>query len=203
MMNEKDKIQEEQLRLDTEAGTEMKEVEKQDQHTEQEKETEDKSVARKLKKHSHQHEIKQLQEKLDELNDKYLRLYSEFDNFRKRTLREKIELTKTAGATIITDLLPVLDDFERAVRLSEQTNSIDAIREGEQLILTKLKTILEQKGLSEIKSVGQPFNTDLHDAVTNIPSPSEDMKGKIVDEIEKGYQLNGKVIRYAKVVIGQ
>lgn len=203
MMSEKDKIKEEHLRPDTKTATGWKEEEKQGQKPEKEKEAEDKTVARKSKKHTQQHELKQLQETLGELNDKYLRLYSEFDNYRKRTLREKTEMTKTAGATIITDLLPVLDDFERAIRLSEQTDSIDAIKEGERLILTKLKTILEQKGLQEIKSIGQPFDTDLHDAVTNIPSPSEDMKGKIVDEIEKGYLLNGKVIRFAKVVVGQ
>lgn len=145
--------------------------------------------------------ITELQGKLEELNDKYVRLYSEFDNFRKRTLREKIELTKTASWDVIYDLLPVLDDFERALRHAESTDNLAALREGEKLILAKLRTILEQKGLQEIKAIGELFSTDLHDAITNIPAPSVEMKGKIVDETLKGYLLNGKVIRYAKVVV--
>lgn len=154
------------------------------------------------KQSTHEALITELQGKLDEINDKYIRLYSEFDNFRKRTLREKIDLTKTASQEMIYDLLPVLDDFDRALKHLEITDNIEAIREGEKLIFAKLKTILEQKGLQEIKSVGEPFNTDLHDAITNIPSPSEELKGKIIEETQKGYLLNGKVIRYAKVVVG-
>jgi len=143
----------------------------------------------------------ELQGKLEELNDKYVRLYSEFDNFRKRTLREKIELTKTASRDVIYDLLPVLDDFDRALRHAENTDNLEALREGEKLIFSKLRTILEHKGLQEIKSIGEPFSTDLHDAITNIPAQSDEMKGKIVDETLKGYLLNGKVIRYAKVIV--
>lgn len=146
--------------------------------------------------------LESVQHKLEEINDKYLRLYSEFDNYRKRTLREKTELTKTASAEVILDLLPVLDDFERAIRNSESTNNTEAIREGEKLILTKLKRTLELKGLQEMKTIGEPFDTDLHDAVTNVPAPADDMKGKVIDEIQKGYLLNGKVIRYARVVVG-
>lgn len=145
--------------------------------------------------------IAELQGKLIELNDKYIRLYSEFDNFRKRTLREKTELSKSATQEVIYDLLPVLDDFDRALRHSESTEHIEALREGEKLIFAKLITILEQKGLQEIKSIGEPFNTDLHDAITQIPAPSGEMKGRIIDETVKGYMLNGKVIRYAKVVV--
>ncbi len=145
--------------------------------------------------------IAELQGKLEELNDKYIRLYSEFDNFRKRTLREKIELTKTASQDIIYDLLPVLDDFDRALKHAENTDNLVALKEGEKLIFAKLRTILERKGLQEIKSIGEPFNTDLHDAITNVPAQSEEMKGKIVDQTLKGYLLNGKVIRYAKVVV--
>jgi molecular chaperone GrpE len=145
--------------------------------------------------------IAELQGKLEELNDKYIRLYSEFDNFRKRTLREKSELTKTASREVIYDLLPVLDDFDRALKHTENSDNLEALKEGEKLIFAKLKTILEQKGLQEIKSIGEPFDTDLHDAITNIPAPSDDMKGKIIDETLKGYLLNGKVIRYARVVV--
>jgi molecular chaperone GrpE len=169
--------------------------------TEQEKSKEKKSKP--AKKNTAHDTIQEMGMKLEELNDKYLRLYSEFDNYRKRTLKEKTELFKTAGEDVITGLLPVLDDFERAIRLSEQTDSIASIREGEILIFNKLKSILQLKGLKEINAVGESFNTDLHDAITNIPAPSEELKGKIIDQTEKGYMLNGKVIRYAKVVVGQ
>jgi molecular chaperone GrpE len=169
--------------------------------TEQEKNKEKKVTQ--IKKQTTKKVNPELEAKIEELNDKYLRLYSEFDNFRKRTHRERIEFSKTASAEVITNLLPVLDDFERAIRISEQSDNIEPIREGEKLIFNKLKTILQQKGLSEIKSVGEIFNTDLHDAITNIPAPTEDMKGRIIDETEKGYMLNGKVIRFAKVVVGQ
>ena len=141
--------------------------------------------------------------KIDELNDKFLRLYSEFDNYRKRTLKEKIDLSKTASADVITALLPVLDDFERAIRaLSFSEHSDQAMKDGIILIYNKFLNILTQKGLEQMKTIGEAFNTDFHEAITNIPAPSDDLKGKVVDEVEKGYLLNGKVIRYAKVVVG-
>ena len=146
--------------------------------------------------------LEEISKKLEETNDKYLRLYSEFDNYRKRTLREKSELIKTASSGIILDLLPVLDDFDRAIQNSETTDQCEVIKEGERLILAKLKRILEQKGLQEMKTIGEPFDTDQHDAVTNVTAPSDDLKGKIIDQTQKGYTLNGKVIRYAKVVVG-
>ena len=137
-----------------------------------------------------------------ELNDKYLRLYSDFDNFRKRTLKEKIELSKYASADIIVKLLPVLDDFERAIRASDaQTDAGRAVKDGIVLIFNKFLSILSQQGLESMRTVGETFDTDFHEAITNIPAPLPEQKGKIVDEIEKGYLLNGKVIRYAKVVV--
>lgn len=144
----------------------------------------------------------QLQAKVDELNDKYLRLYSDFDNYRKRTAKERIELIKTAGEDIFKSFLPVIDDFERALKSMNETSDLATINEGINLIYQKFKTTLTQKGLEEMTSKGADFNTDLHEAITNVPAPSEDMKGKVVDELEKGYLLNGKVIRYAKVVVG-
>lgn len=142
-------------------------------------------------------------EKIAELNDRFLRLYSEFDNYRKRTIKERIELSKTASAEIITDLLPVLDDFERAIRAFPDDGTMNpSLREGILLIYNKFLNILTQKGLVQMKTIGEPFDTDFHEAITNIPAPSPDLKGKVVDEIEKGYLLNGKVIRYAKVVVG-
>jgi molecular chaperone GrpE len=140
--------------------------------------------------------------KVNELNDKYLRLYSEFDNFRKRTLREKIDLSRTASEEVIKDLLPVLDDFDRAIVAMQATDKIEAVKEGEQLIHAKMKAVFASKGLEEIKSIGETFNTDFHEAVTSIPAPTEDLKNKVVDEIQKGYMLHDKVIRFSKVVIG-
>jgi molecular chaperone GrpE len=140
--------------------------------------------------------------KVNELNDKYLRLYSEFDNFRKRSLKEKIDLSRTASENVIAELLPVLDDFDRAIVSMASTDNIEAIKEGEQLIHAKMKAIFASKGLQEIKSIGEPFNTDFHEAVTSIPAPTEDLKNKVIDEVQKGYTLHDKVIRFSKVIIG-
>src|SRR5665648_246722 len=134
-------------------------------------------------------------DKIAELNDRFLRLYSEFDNYRKRTIKERIDLSKTASAEVITDLLPVLDDFERAISaFYNNDNSDSALAEGVILIFNKFLNILTQKGLEPLKSIGEPFDTDFHESITTIPAPSPDLKGKVVDEIEKGYLLNGKVI---------
>ncbi len=140
--------------------------------------------------------------KVNELNDKYLRLYSEFDNFRKRTLREKIDLSRTASEDVIKELLPVLDDFDRATSAMQATDQIEAVKEGVQLIHSKMKAVFASKGLQEIKSIGEEFNTDFHEAITSIPAPSEELKNKVVDEIQKGYMLHDKVIRFSKVVTG-
>lgn len=145
----------------------------------------------------------QLELKIEELNDKYLRLYSEFDNYRRRTSKERIDLSKTASAEVITELLPVLDDFERAIKSAVETQDCDAVKEGVNLIYNKFKGILEKKGVKAIEAIGQEFNTDFHEAITYIPAPGEDLKNKIVDEVEKGYLLGEKVIRYSKVIIGQ
>jgi molecular chaperone GrpE len=147
--------------------------------------------------------VAEMQTKINELNDKYLRLYSEFDNFRKRTAKEKIELIQSGGEDVFKSILPVIDDFERAIKSNSETSDVKAVNDGVNLIYQKLKSTLTQKGLEEMKSVGEPFNADIHEAITNVPAPSEDMKGKVVDELEKGYMLNGKIIRFAKVVIGQ
>jgi len=142
-------------------------------------------------------------DKIAELNDRFLRLYSEFDNYRKRTIKERIDLSKTASAEVITDLLPVLDDFERAIRAFTDNGDTDSpLKGGIVLIYNKFLNILTQKGLEQMKTLGEPFDTDFHEAITNIPAPSPDLKGKVVDEVEKGYLLGGKVIRYAKVVVG-
>jgi molecular chaperone GrpE len=146
--------------------------------------------------------VAELEAKLAEANDKYLRLYSEFDNFRKRTVKEKGEIIKTAGEDVFKTILPVIDDFERAIRANEGATDAAALSEGFQLIYNKFKNTLKQKGLEEMESIGKAFDADLMEAITSIPAPSDDLKGKVVDEVEKGYSLHGKVIRYAKVVTG-
>jgi len=144
-----------------------------------------------------------LEEKITELNDKYLRLYSEFDNYRKRTSKERVELFKTAGQDILTDLIPVLDDFERALANMDKKADVQSVRKGVDLVYNKFKTTLENKGLKPFKSLESEFDPEIHDAITKIPAPSKKLKGKVVDEIEKGYKLNDKVIRFAKVVVGE
>ena len=137
-----------------------------------------------------------------EWNNKYLRLYAEFDNFKRRTSKERLELLQIAGKDVISDLLTVLDDFERAQKSIETASDILAVKEGVTLVQNKLKSILTQKGLKEMESIGKEFDADLHEGITSIPAPSPDLKGKVLDELEKGYLLNDKVIRFAKVIIG-
>ena len=147
-------------------------------------------------------QIAELQAKVAELNDKYIRLYSEFDNFRKRTAKEKIDLIQSGGEDLFKSVLPILDDFERAIKSNAETNDVNAVKDGVNLIYNKFKSTLTQKGLEEMKAMGEHFNADIHEAITSIPAPAEEMKGKVVDELEKGYSLNGKIIRFAKVVTG-
>jgi molecular chaperone GrpE len=138
-----------------------------------------------------------------ELNDKYLRLYSDFDNYRRRTLKEKIELSQSASSDLIIKLLPILDDFDRAIKAFDITSEGDqALKDGTILIYNKFYAILTQQGLAQMRTLGESFDTDFHEAITNFPAPTPQQKGKIVDELEKGYLLHGKVIRYAKVVVG-
>ena len=146
---------------------------------------------------------KELKNKLREQEEKYLRLSADFDNYRKRTLKEKIEMSKYAGVDILSQILPVMDDFERAMKSMEETQDIEAVKQGIKLIYNKFKEYLNQQGVKEIEALHTEFDTDLHDAVTKIPAPEDDLKGKVVDVIEKGYKLNDKVIRYSKVVVGE
>ncbi|MGB4775885.1 MAG: nucleotide exchange factor GrpE [Daejeonella sp.] len=135
-------------------------------------------------------------------NDKYMRLYAEFDNFKRRTSKERIDLFQTAGKDVIVNLLPVLDDFERALKSMETSKDIESIKEGVSLVHHKLKNVLSQKGLKEMVSKGELFDADLHEGITSIPAQTNDLKGKVIDEAEKGYYLNDKVIRFAKVIVG-
>ncbi|MBK1441998.1 nucleotide exchange factor GrpE [Parapedobacter sp. ISTM3] len=135
-------------------------------------------------------------------NDKYLRLYAEFDNYKRRVAKERIELMQTAGKEIIASLLPVIDDFERALKAFETATEVAPLKEGVSLVGHKLKNVLVHQGVKEMESIGKPFDAELQEAITNVPAPSEDLKGKVIDEIEKGYFLHDKILRHAKVVVG-
>lgn len=148
-------------------------------------------------------QLEEASTKVDELQDKYLRLSAEFDNYRKRTMKEKAELIMNGGAKVITSILPVLDDLERAIKMMENSSDIKAMKEGIDLIYAKFINILSQNGLTKIETEKQDFNTDFHEAIATIPAPSEELKGKILDCVQTGYTLNDKVIRHAKVVVGE
>jgi molecular chaperone GrpE len=143
-----------------------------------------------------------VENELAELKDKYLRLYADFENFRRRTAKEKLDLISTGNAELMKVVLPVLDDFERAMAAFEVTTEVEPIKEGIGLIYNKLFKNLESRGLKSMTTKGEVFDADLHESITQFPAPSEDLKGKVIDEVEKGYLLNEKVIRYAKVVVG-
>ncbi len=148
-------------------------------------------------------EIIKLEKENAELKDKYLRLYAEFDNFKRRTVKEKLDLMRTAAQDTMTALLPVLDDFDRAKKNAEDDKNTEVFTDGIRLVYQKLYSTLTQKGLEAMESTGDAFDPELHEAVTEIPAPSEEMKGKIIDTIEKGYKLGDKIIRHAKVVTGK
>jgi molecular chaperone GrpE len=150
-----------------------------------------------------QNKIAELQSALAASNDKYLRLSAEFDNFRKRTLKEKMDLLRNASESVMVSFLPVMDDVERAMSAIEISDNLETTKEGITLIYNKFKDFTKQNGVVEMDVSGLALNTDQHEAITKIPAPSEDLKGKIVDVVQKGYLLNDKVIRFAKVVIGE
>lgn len=147
-------------------------------------------------------ELEKWQKEAADWKDKYMRLYAEFDNYRKRTIKEKSDILSTASADLMKVLLPILDDFDRAMKANESTDDLDAVKEGFVLIFDKLFNALTAKGLKPIHAAGQPFDTDFHEAVAHIPAPEDHLKGKVIEEAEKGYLLNDKVIRHSKVVTG-
>lgn len=148
-------------------------------------------------------EVAELKDALQESNDKYLRLVAEFDNFRKRNAKERNELIKNAGEDVIKSLLDILDDAERAEQQLEKSSDLEALSQGVSLIFSKLRNILAAKGLNKMNSKGEEFNPELHEAITEIPAPSEEQSGKVIDEVQAGYCLNNKIIRHAKVVVGK
>jgi len=152
---------------------------------------------------SNDEEVEKLQAEIAELKDKHLRLVAEFDNFRRRNAKERMELVQTANKDTIESLLVVLDDMDRAGRQLENTTDLTVLKEGISLVFNKLRNIMQQKGVRVMEAVNDEFNPDLHEAITEIPAPSEKMKGKVIDVVEPGYYLNDKLIRHAKVVVGK
>lgn len=148
-------------------------------------------------------QIEEMGHKLAEINDKYLRLSAEFDNYRKRSLKERLDLVKNAGEELLQKILPVMDNFERALKSMETATDVPALREGVELIYTNFRDFLMQNGVKEMECLHTEFDPDVQEAVTKIPAPTEDLKGKVVDCIQKGYMLNDKVIRFPKVVVGE
>ncbi len=180
----------------------------QSQPTENEEVESDGKKSRKNRKQrkedeAREKEIEELKAQLEEQKDRYLRLSAEFDNYRKRTLKERSDMLKTVNGDTLSGMLPVLDDLERAMQSMQKATDVDAVREGVVLIYNKIQEFLKNKGIVEIDAMNQVFDTDLHEAVTKIPAPTEDLKGKVVDVIQKGYKIDTKVIRYAKVVVGE
>ena len=147
-------------------------------------------------------ELEKLEFQVSEAKDKYLRLYSDFENYKKRVNRERIDMVKTAGQDIMASILPMLDDMERAIKAMAEAKDVNAVKEGIELVYQKMKSITEGKGLKAMDAVGKDFDADLHDAIANVPVNDQKQKGKVIEEIEKGYYLNDKVIRHAKVVVG-
>ena len=148
-------------------------------------------------------ELKKAQEEIEEQKDKYLRLSAEFDNYRKRTMKEKAELILNGGEKSLSSILPVVDDFERAIKTMETATDVNAVKEGVELIYNKFMAVLAQNGVKVIETKDQPLDTDYHEAIAVIPAPSEAQKGKILDCVQTGYTLNDKVLRHAKVVVGE
>jgi molecular chaperone GrpE len=148
-------------------------------------------------------DILKIQQEKNEFQEKFIRLYSEYENYRKRTAKEKIDIINNASKNVMADLLQVLDDFERAIENNKDSNDSKAIKEGVNLIYNKFLKTLQVKGLKPMESKNTPFDVDLHEAITNIPAPDETLKGKVVDVVEKGYYLNDRVLRFYKVVVGQ
>ena len=148
-------------------------------------------------------EIEKLKSELEEQKDKYLRLYAEFDNFRRRNAKERLELIQTAGREVIVSMLEILDDCDRAEKQMMSSDNLDQIRQGNRLVFTKLRSTLQARGLKEMKSIGEKFDADLHEAITEVPVQVPDLAGTVIDEVEKGYSLNDKIIRFAKVVVGK
>lgn len=189
-------VSETETPINNEKGTE------ETQQREEHKKTKKKGFFKKVQTDQTE-EIEKLKLSINEINDKLLRNAAEFDNYKKRTLKEKSDLLKYGTESVLLNLLQIVDDFDRANKSINESTDIEAVKTGVNLIYSKFNEFINQQGLKEIVAVNQEFNTDLHEAVTRFPAPSEDLKGKIIDVVQKGYTLNDKVIRFAKVVVGE
>ena len=173
------------------------------QNSEQTSEEKSKKKSKRSKSEALKDQIVDLEQEVGEAKDKYLRLYAEFDNYKKRTMKERITLIGTAGRDTIAALLPVMDDFDRAKLSADDENSEEVFSEGVALVYNKLHGMLKSKGVTSMESTGEIFDPEIHEAITEIPAPNEDLKGKVIDTIEKGYLMNDTIIRHAKVVVGK
>ncbi len=207
----KNKHQSESKKASSETQTKVQKPSSETDQTAQASQAEEKAKSEETEKDAEkeldavgklQLQLQELQAKYNQLNDTYLRSRAEFENYRKRSLNEKAELIKNGGEKVLVNILPVIDDFERGLDALEKNADPAAVKEGIDLIYNKLQTFLKQNGVSEIDAIGKDFDTDLHEAVTMFPAPDESQKGKVIDCVQKGYYLNDKVIRYAKVVVG-
>jgi len=194
----------EKHKKDQSAAEEVKENVVEETHPKSEEHADDKHDKKKKdKKDKKDVQIEELEGQLHEIQDKHLRLQAEFDNFRRRTLKEKADLIKSGGENVLVSILPVIDDFERALGSMKEVADEDAGKQGTLLIYNKFKEFLKQNNIKEIEAMNQDFDVDLHEAITKIPAPNDELKGKVVDVVQKGYCLNEKVIRFSKVVIGE
>lgn len=173
----------------------------QDQAQDQQQESENEEGGKTIEEL--QEEIDELKQKNEELKDKHMRLFADFDNYKKRVAKEKTDIQKNASEDLVKELLPVIDDFERALETADNADDVDSVKEGTRLIYQKMMKTLSNKGLEPMESKGHEFDPEYQEAVTEIPAPSDDQKGKVIDEIEKGYYLNDKILRFAKVVVGK
>ncbi len=193
---------EEKIKKEAENTAEEPEINEVSEEKTQQKEAKS-DKKKKGKKDKKEAKIEELEEKLEQMQDKHLRLQAEFDNFRRRTIKEKADLIKSGGETVLVNILPVIDDFERALGSLKEVPDEDAGKQGTLLIYNKFQEFLKQNSIKEIEALEQDFDVDLHEAITKIPAPNDELKGKVVDVVQKGYCLNDKVIRFAKVVIGE
>ncbi len=198
------KMKEEEVNVDDILNKEAEEQPQEEQAQEEQPQEEQAGETAPL---THEEELEQelakAQETIEEQNDKYLRLSAEFDNYRKRTLKEKAELILNGGEKSLSSILPVVDDFERAIKTMETATDVNAVKEGVELIYNKFMSVLAQNGVKVIETKERPLDTDFHEAIAMIPAPAEELKGKIIDCVQTGYTLNDKVLRHAKVVVGE
>lgn len=184
-------------------NTEEKELNQEEQEVENQEEKVNVEEDAQEQEQEALNELDTLKNQLQEQKDKYLRLFADFDNFKKRTAKERLDLLNTAGKDVILSVIPILDDFDRAMLVAEKATEVSSVKEGMLLIRNKMFNILEQRGVKAMDSIGEAFDPERHEAITEIPAPNEDMKGKVIDQVEKGYFMHDKIIRYAKVVVGK